>query len=115
MQRYRHASDERFSLEEGASESGEVLVPSLMNASYRVPNLHEGIDAPVYVIETRPQLLAWCHKWQGMAYVVQVLAERELRPAFDREPDVVPGIREKVIDLEEDYTHNYATWFPSGK
>lgn len=34
-----------------------------MNASYRVPNLHEGLDAPVYVIETRPQLLAWCHKW----------------------------------------------------
>ena len=25
LQRYRHASDERFSLEEGASESGEVL------------------------------------------------------------------------------------------
>ncbi|KFE47901.1 MULTISPECIES: hypothetical protein [Pseudomonas] len=93
----------------------EVRVPSLMNASYRVPNLRERLDAPIYIIETRPQLLAWRHKWQGMAYVVQELAERELRPAFDREPDVVPGVREEVIDLEEDYTHNYATWYPSGK
>lgn len=67
------------------------------------------------VIETRPQLLAWRHKWQGMAYVVQELAERELSPALGREPDVLSGIREEVIDLEEDYTHNYATWYPSGK
>jgi hypothetical protein len=89
----------------------EVRVPSLMNASYRVPNLRGRLDAPVYVIETRAQLLAWRH----MAYVVQELAERELRPAFDRVRDVVPDIREEFIDLEEDYTHNYATWYPSGK
>lgn len=93
----------------------EVRVPSLMNAPYRVPNLRERLDAPVYVIETRAQLLAWRNKWRGMAYVVQELAERELRPAFDRERDVVHDIRDEDIDLEEDYTHNYATWYPSGK
>lgn len=93
----------------------EVRVPSLMNASFRVPNLRERLDAPVYVIETRTQLRAWRYKWQGMAYVVQELAERELDPAFDRERDVVPGIRNDEIDLEEDYSHNYATWYPSGK
>ncbi|WP_191486769.1 hypothetical protein [Pseudomonas sp. FEN] len=93
----------------------EVRVPSLMNASYRVPNLRERLDAPVYVIETPAQLLAWRNKWRGMAYVAQELAERELRPAFDRERDVVHDIRDEDIDLEEDYTHNYATWYPSGK
>lgn len=93
----------------------EVRVPSTMNASYRVPNLRERLAAPVYVIENRKQLLAWRNKWRGMAYVLRAIAERELSPAFDREQDVVPGIRNEDIDLEEDYSHNYATWYPSGK
>jgi hypothetical protein len=93
----------------------EVRVPSLMNASYRVPDLRERLDAPVYVIETPLQLLAWRHKWQGMAYIAQPLAELELRPAFNRKKDVLPRIRSEDIVEEEDYTHNYATWYPSRK
>lgn len=93
----------------------EVRVPSLMNAPYRVPNMREKLDAPVYVIETPAQLHAWRHKWQGMAYVAQYLAEIELRSAFNREQDVAPGIRDEDISLEEDYSHNYATWYPSRK
>lgn len=91
----------------------EVRVPSLMNAPYRVPDLRERLDAPVYVIETPAQLLAWRHKWQGMAYIAQPLAELELRPAFNRKQDVLPGIRSEDINLEEDYSDNYATWSPS--
>ncbi|MBB3105351.1 hypothetical protein [Azomonas macrocytogenes] len=93
----------------------EVRVPRLMNAPYRVPDLRERLDAPVYVIETHAQLLAWRHKWQGMAYIAQQLAELELRPAFNRKQGVVPGIRSEDINLEEDYSHNYATWYPSRK
>ncbi|MCO7565509.1 hypothetical protein NJI34_24980 [Pseudomonas sp. S 311-6] len=93
----------------------EVRMPSLMNAPYRVPHLRERLAAPVYVIETRTQLIAWRHKWHGMAYIVSHEAERELCEAFDRQRDVVPGARNKDFDLEEDYSHNYATWYPSGK
>lgn len=93
----------------------EVRVPSLINAPYCVPRFRERLDAPVYVIETREQLRAWQHKWHGMAYVNQPLAERELHLAFDREQDVMHDIRSEDIDRDEDYSHNYATWYPSGK
>lgn len=93
----------------------EVRVPSLMNASYRVQSLRERIAAPVYVLENGLQLRAWRHKWRGMAYIAKDLAKAEFNSAFNRDKDVVDDIPDEDINLEEDYSHNYATWYPSQK
>lgn len=92
----------------------EVRVASSMRADYCVPMRREQLAAPVYIIETRTQLLAWRNKWQGMAYVSSELAKREMRQAFERDNEVIDGIRNKAFPIEEDFISNYATWYPVG-
>ncbi|HEJ4043551.1 hypothetical protein LER27_13895 [Pseudomonas aeruginosa] len=92
----------------------EVRVPRGLDGFYSVPRLREQLTAPVYVIETDRQLVAWRNKWHGMAYVPAALAREHMKEAFARYEAVVKGPRNEAFDLEEDFNSNYATWYPVG-
>lgn len=93
----------------------EVRVPRDLNGAYSVPRLREQLEVPVYVIETDRQLVAWRHRWYGMAYVSEALAREHMKEAFARYEAVFDGPWDKDYNLEEDFSSNYATWYPVGE
>jgi hypothetical protein len=93
----------------------EVRVPRGLDGYHTVPRLRELLTAPVYVIETDRQLVAWRNKWCGMAYIPASLAREHMKEAFARYEAVVKGPRNEDYGLEEDFNNNYATWYPVGE
>lgn len=105
-----------YSLWAGWDQRGqEVRIPRGLDGAFAVPHLRERLDAPVYVIETDRQLVAWRSKWYGMAYVPAALAREHMKAAFARREAVVRGPRNKAYGLEENFDDNYATWYPVGE
>lgn len=105
-----------YSLWAGWDKRGqEVRIPRGLDGAFAVPRLRERLDAPVYVIETDRQLVAWRSKWHGMAYVPAALAREHMKEAFARRESVVKGPRNEAYGLEEDFNDNYATWYPVGE
>lgn len=71
------------------SQGGEVRVPRALDGRGSISGLRELLDAPVYVVESISEALAWRSVWGGTALIPHHLANRLFPRSFQKEHLVV--------------------------
>lgn len=96
----------------GWDECGqEVRVPRSLNGE-SAPRLRKSLNKTVYIVENDRQLIAWRHRWHGLCYISEELCKNHMKEAFERNKAIVEGKRNEEFPLLDDFSDNYATWYP---
>ncbi|WP_455913919.1 hypothetical protein [Pseudomonas syringae] len=89
----------------------EVRVPRSLNGE-SAPRLRKSLNKTVYIVENDRQLIAWRHRWHGLCYISEELCKNHMKEAFERNNAIVGGKRNEEFPLLDDFSDNYATWYP---
>lgn len=89
----------------------EVRVPRSLNGE-SAPRLRKSLNKTVYIVENDRQLIAWRHRWHGLCYISEELCKNHMKEAFERNKAIVEGKRNEEFPLLDDFSDNYATWYP---
>lgn len=89
----------------------EVRVPRTLNGE-SAPRLRKSLNKTVYIVESDRQLIAWRHRWHGLCYMPAELCHKHMKEAFERNKAIVEGKRNEEFSLLDDFSDNYATWYP---
>lgn len=89
----------------------EVRVPRTLNGQ-SAPRLRKSLNKTVYIVENDRQLIAWRHRWHGLCYISEELCKNHMKEAFERNKAIVEGKRNEEFPLLDDFSDNYATWYP---
>lgn len=89
----------------------EVRVPRSLNGQ-SAPRLRKSLNKTVYIVENDRQLIAWRHRWHGLCYISEELCKNHMKEAFERNKAIVEGKRNEEFPLLDDFSDNYATWYP---
>ncbi len=89
----------------------EVRVPRTLNGE-SAPRLRKSLNKIVYIVENDRQLIAWRHRWHGLCYISEELCKNHMKEAFERNKAIVEGKRNEEFPLLDDFSDNYATWYP---
>lgn len=90
----------------------EVRVPRSLNGE-SAPRLRKSLNKTVYTVENDRQLIAWRHRWHGLCYISEELCKNHMKEAFERNKAIVEGKRNEEFPLLDDFSDNYATWYPA--
>lgn len=89
----------------------EVRVPRSLNGE-SAPRLRKSLNKTVYIVENDRQLIAWRHRWHGLCYISEELCKNHMKEAFERNKAIVEGKRNEEFPLLDNFSDNYATWYP---
>lgn len=89
------------------SQGNEIRVPRHVSFEDRVLEYRKHVSSPVYVIETKSELLSWQFFWKANAIIPYKLAETAFKSLFNKEHRVVKKppldlVRKKVQRELED-------------
>lgn len=90
----------------------EVRVPRSLNGE-SAPRLRKSLNKTVYIVENDRQLIAWRHRWHGLCYISEELCKNHMKEAFERNKAILEGKRNEEFPLLDDFSDNYATWYPA--
>lgn len=89
----------------------EVRIPRSLNGE-SASRLRKSLNKTVYIVENDRQLIAWRHRWHGLCYISAELCKKHMKEAFERDKAIVEGKRNEEFPLLDDFSDNYATWYP---